>query len=429
MTKFQTVKGMRDFLPQEAILREKLFSKIKSVFERFGFSPALTPSLEYYEVFANKFSIGQESLKNIYSFEDKSGRKLALRFDQTVPLARLIACNPQIPKPFKRYEISRVWRYEEIKRGRYREFWQCDIDTIGSKSMLADAEIIACALQALIELGFKDIKMRINNRKILNEIIEGENKNDVLRVLDKLDKIGENGVKKELQRLNINKNEIEKIFNIITIKGNEKIIAKLESILKTDEGKSGLNELKELVENLKGYFDEKYFEIDLSLARGLDYYTSTIFEMVSSDKSIGSIAGGGRYDKMISKFAESKEDIPAVGVALGIERIIELLKAKEKKRKTVTQIFVAPVSDENRKDALKLAKFLRERGFKVEIDIAGRKLSKQLEYVNSLSIPFCIIVGSEEVKKGIYKLKDMDKGKEIECSLHEIEDILKNRLF
>ncbi|MBU5689512.1 MAG: histidine--tRNA ligase [Candidatus Aenigmatarchaeota archaeon] len=429
MAKFQTVKGMRDFLPEDAILRDKAFTIIKNVFERFGFSPAITPSLEYYEVFANKFSIGQENLKNIYSFDDKSGRKLALRFDQTVPLARLIACNPQLPKPFKRYEISRVWRYEEIKRGRYREFWQCDIDTIGTKSMAADAEIIACALQALIELGFNDIKIKINNRKILNDIIEVENKNDVLRVIDKLDKIGESNVKKELQKLNIDKKQIQKIFDVISIKGNEKVLAKLESIVKTDEGKNGLNELKEVIEILKCYFDEKYFEIDLSLARGLDYYTSTIFEIVSGDKSIGSIAGGGRYDKMISKFAESKEDIPAVGIALGIERIIELIKLKNDKKKTVTQIFVASVSDENKKDVIKIAKDLRQKGFKVETDISGRKLSKQLEYANSLSIPFCLIVGSEEVKKGVYKLKDMGKGKEIDCSLDEIVNVLKDRIF
>jgi histidyl-tRNA synthetase len=418
--KFQPVKGMRDFLPREAILREEVFEKVKKVFERFGFSPAVTPSLEYYEIFANKYAIGEENLKNIYDFEDKSGRKLALRFDQTVPLARLVACNPQLPKPFKRYEISRVWRYEEIKRGRYREFWQCDIDIVGSKSMIADAEVIACGLEVVKELGFDDVSVRINNRKLLTAMVKfvgvEEKESQVLRIIDKLDKIGESGVQKELKSVGLNSDQIKSVFKIIGLKSQ--VIDKIDFLEKYPEGVEGINELKKLMEYLDVFVDKKYYFIDLSLARGLDYYTSTIFEISAKDKSIGSIAGGGRYDKMIGKFS-GKEDIPAVGIAIGIERILDLMKDKAK-NSTVTQIFVACVNEINRKDVIKVAKFLREKGINVEIDLMERNLSKQMEYANKIGVPFVLIVGEEEVKSGKYKLKDMTKGIEKLVKLDEV---------
>ncbi|MFH8080281.1 MAG: histidine--tRNA ligase [Candidatus Aenigmatarchaeota archaeon] len=429
MTKFQPVKGMRDFLPEDAILRNKIFEKVRNVFERFGFSPAITPSLEYFEVFANKYAIGEENLNNIYQFKDKSGRKLALRFDQTVPLARLVACNPHLPKPFKRYEISRVWRYEEIRAGRYREFWQCDIDIVGSKSMLADAEVIACALFALNELGFKDVFMRLNNRKLLNaimqyaDVIDG---NNVLRIIDKLDKIGFEGVKKELNEIGLKKEQIEKIFEIIKIEGEtEDVLEKIKFLEKFQCGKDGINELKSLLEFLKEMVDLKQIKIDLSLARGLDYYTSNIFEVSSSQKNLGSLAGGGRYDEMIGKFVGSKEPIPAVGIALGIERIIELLKDKMERKSTVTKIFIANVSENCKLEAIRIAKRLRERGINVEIDLMDRSLGKQLEYANKCKIPFVLIVGEEEVSSGIYKLRDMVSGEEKMLRLNEIEDVLK----
>ncbi|MEM5776878.1 MAG: histidine--tRNA ligase [Candidatus Aenigmatarchaeota archaeon] len=429
MAKFQTVKGMRDFLPNEAILREKVFEKIKKVFERYGFSPAITPSLEHYEVFANKYGIGEENLKNIYQFEDKSGRKLALRFDQTVPLARLISCNPQLPKPFKRYEISRVWRYEEIKRGRYREFWQCDIDIVGSKSMLADAEVIACAIDAVKELGFEDVVMRINNRKLLSAILKytkvKSKENDVLRIIDKLDKIGQNGVQKELLELGLKKDEIKRIFDIIMIKGDfNDVLNKISFLEEYDVGKEGILEMKKLFEYLNEIVDKKYFSVDLSLARGLDYYTSNIFELSAKDKNIGSIAGGGRYDEMIGKFVGGKEEIPAVGIALGIERIIELLKEKEKVVESVTKIFIANVSENNKKDAIRIAKILRDKGVNVEIDLMERNLSKQLDYANKCKIPFVLIVGDQEINTGMYKLKDMNNGTEVGVNTSQLLKIL-----
>lgn len=420
--KFQTVKGMRDFLPEEAILRERVFDTVKRVFEKFGFSPAITPSLEYYEVFANKYAIGEENLKNVYEFKDKSDRRLALRFDQTVPLARLVASNPQLPKPFKRYEISRVWRYEEIKRGRYREFWQCDIDTIGSKSMLADAEIIACSIETLKELGLEGY-MKINNRKLLSDMLlfSGVDKSkmlDVLRTIDKLDKFGLEYVKNELKKYNLSNTTIEKITQIISIKGKPKdVLEKVSNIIGKSEG---INELKELLKYLENMVDEDSIVIDISLARGLDYYTSTIFEIVSNDKQIGSLAGGGRYDNMIGKFSGSKEEIPAVGIALGIERIIELLKEKNEKQKTITDVFVISVNDSVVNEVSKIAKQLRQKGINTEIDVMGRGLPKQLDYANSCKIPFVVFVGPKEIQSGKYKLRDMKTGKESELTIEEI---------
>lgn len=426
---FQPVKGMRDFLPEDAILRERIFDTIKKVFEKFGFSPAVTPSLEYYEVFANKYAIGEENLKNIYEFRDKSNRRLALRFDQTVPLARLVASNPQLPKPFKRYEISRVWRYEEIKRGRYREFWQCDIDIIGSKSMLADAEIIACSIETLKELGLKTY-MRINNRKLLYDMLlfSGVDKSkmlDVLRTIDKLDKFGIEYVKNELKKYELNNSSIDKIIKIISIKGKAKDV--LEKISKMIEKSEGIDELNELLKYVEIMIDEDFIFIDLSLARGLDYYTSTIFEAVSNDKKIGSLAGGGRYDNMIGKFAGSKEEIPAVGIALGIERIIELIKEREKKQKTVTDVFIASVNNFVINETSKIAKKLREKGINTEIDVMGRSLSKQLDYVNRQKIPFVIFVGPKEIEINKYKLRNMTSGEESELTITEIIEKIMHR--
>ncbi|MHA1675643.1 MAG: ATP phosphoribosyltransferase regulatory subunit, partial [Candidatus Njordarchaeales archaeon] len=197
--KFQPPRGTRDFLPEEMILRERVFDIVKRVFKRYGYDPFKTPAFENFELFTMKESIGEGEQDKLYVFEDKSGRKLALRFDQTVPFARVVATNPQLPKPFKRFEISRVWRYEEVRRGRYREFWQCDVDIVGTKDMSADAEIIDCAMTVIEELGFKDCYMRINNRKLLSGIIQfaGIAKNkvqDAFRSIDKLDKIGIEGV-------------------------------------------------------------------------------------------------------------------------------------------------------------------------------------------------------------------------------------------
>ncbi|OGI14963.1 histidine--tRNA ligase [Candidatus Micrarchaeota archaeon RBG_16_49_10] len=427
--KFQTPRGTRDFLPEEMILRERVFDTVKSIFQRWGFDPFKTPAFENYELFAMKESIGEGEADKLYVFEDKSGRKLSLRFDQTVPFCRQMASNPQLPKPVRRYEISRVWRYEEIKRGKYREFWQCDCDTAGAKSMLADAEVIAIVLEVLEELGFKGY-MRVNNRKLLTAIIEdcGVNRKKVLdayRAIDKLDKIGKYGVRRELDERGIG-GAADKIMEILEIDGKpEEVLEKIKDAVKTKDAEEGIRELGELVGFLKDLGKENVI-IDLSLARGLDYYTSTIFEAMSDEKSIGSLAGGGRYDRMIGAFAEGREETPSVGFGLGVERIIDLLKDRDKvKRKTYTKVFVVNVSANVKKDCLKLAQELRGAGISTQVDVMDRPLRKQLEYINSLGIPYAVIVGENEVKSGKFKLKNMATGEEIEVTGKDLSGKLK----
>jgi len=418
-----TIKGTRDFLPEEMILRQQVLEKMKYVFEVFGFQPLETPALESWEVLSAKGAGGPEILKETYNFEDFGGRRVGLRFDLTVPLARVVAMSPNISLPFKRYQIQNVWRYGDVTKDRFREFLQADIDTIGSDSMLADAEIIACVITTLTELGFKKFKVRLNNRKILSALakyagISEEKVIDTFRTIDKLTKIGEEGVKKELIEKGISEESSKKILELIKIKG----YPALEKAEKLVKDKQGIEELRQIVSFLKKMKVEPKFEIDLSLARGLDYYTGPIFE-VFAEEEIGSLAGGGRYDKMIGLFLG--KDVPATGISFGIERIIEVMKERkmiETKRSNV-RVFVIAVNDKIRDKVLEIVHLLRNNSISADFDLRTRNLSKQLDYANSLGIPNVIIVGEKELENNSVKLKKMDTGKEI---LLKIDDIVKS---
>jgi len=418
----KNVKGTRDFLPEEMILRQQVLEKIKYVFEIFGFQPLETPALEAWEVLSAKGARGPEILKETYNFEDFGGRRVGLRFDLTVPLARVIASNPNLNLPFKRYQIQNVWRYGDITKDRFREFLQADIDIVGSETMLADAEIIACVISVLTELGFKDFTVRLNNRKILSALAKyagvPENKViDTFRIIDKLTKIGEEGIKKELLT-KISKAATTKILEIIVNK-KESVLEELEKLV---EDKEGFEELKQIISYLKQMKVEPKFEIDLSLARGLDYYTGPIFE-VFAEEGIGSIAGGGRYDKMIGLF--SGKNIPATGISFGIERMIEVMKERKifEVKKSNVKVFVIAVNDKVRDKVLKIVQILRNNSISVDFDLRLRSLSKQLDYANSLGIPNVIIVGEKELKNNSVKLKKMDTGKEISL---KIDDMVKS---
>jgi histidyl-tRNA synthetase len=423
--------GMRDFLASDMIKREAVINKIKIIFERFGFDPWETPAVEYFEVLQGKY--GEEE-KLIYKFKDLGGRELALRYDLTVPLARVVARFPQLPKPIKRYQISRVWRYERKQRGRYKEFWQCDVDIVGSKSMMADAEIIAITYEVLKELGFREFKIRINNRKLLNGLIQyaGVEKEKVIeafRAIDKLDKVGIEGVKKELKSRNIKTDSIKKILQIIGIKGKpNRVLSTVEKFVKNlKEGKEGIDELRQLISYLKLFdVDENYYVIDLSLVRGLDYYTGPIYETVVTKPKIGSLTGGGRYDKLIGLFTGT--DIPATGTSIGIERIIDVMDELKmiKPRKSRTLVFVASVNDEMKRECIRVATELRRAGISCQVDLMNRNLQKQLEYADKLDIPYVIIVGKKELVKGKVKLKDMKKKEERELKIDEAIKVLKN---
>jgi histidyl-tRNA synthetase len=415
------VKGTRDILPEEMILRQQVLEKIRKVFEIYGFQPIETPALEAWEALSAKGAGGEDILKESYNFEDRGGRRIGLRYDLTVPLSRVIADNPNLPLPFKRYQIEKVWRYGDIAKDRFREFLQADVDIVGSDSPLADAEIIACAIECFNALGFKKFVVRLNNRKILSEILkisEIDDEKNVLRSIDKLDKIGTEGVKKEMEEKGISKESIKKILDFIETKGkNEDLLKKIENL------GEGVKELKEIISYLKIMNLDSKIKIDLSLARGLDYYTGPIFE-VFAEEGIGSVAGGGRYDKMIGLFLG--RDVPATGISLGIERIMEVMRERKmiNEIKNKTKVFVIAVNDKVRQKVLEVVQVLREKSILTDYDLRFRNLSKQLDYVNSSGIPFAIIIGEKELEKNCVKIKNMKTGKEELVKINEVSKLL-----
>lgn len=389
MINVQTLKGFRDFLPKDAKKREYVINTLKKVFESYGFEPLETPSLEYEEILAGKY--GEEGDKLMYKFEDNGKRKVALRYDQTVPLARVVAeYQNELPMPFKRYQIQNVWRAENTQKGRYREFIQCDIDTVSSPSFLADAEIIACALECVKKLGFKNVKVLINDRSVFKDL-----KPQFVSVIDKLEKIGKENVVKELIDKGMNKNDAEKLVNSF------------------DSNKPVSNVIS-LFENLKklGLAENKDFVFKSSLARGLDYYTSTIFEIISEDYPYGSLAGGGRYDNLIGIFAGKQ--IPAVGIAFGFDRVIEAMEELNlfPTGLSVTKVLV---TNTNGKKALEIANTLRENGVNTEVYLDQKDLEKQLKYADKKGVSFSIIFDGEKLI-----LKDMIRRTQETLTIDEI---------
>jgi len=409
--KLQTAKGVRDFGPELKIIREELVTALKDVFEQYGFSPIETPILERYDVLSSKYAGGAEILKETFKLKDQGKRDLALRYDLTVPMCRFVGMNPSIKIPFKRYQIGRVFRDGPIKLGRYREFLQCDVDIVGCKDMTADAEIINLTLDVFKRLRL-DVEIKINNRKILDSIlrcagVSNDKLETVILTIDKLEKFGKDVVKKELEEKKILDKIVKNIFEFILIKGtvSEKL-ERLSELLVDEEGKQGIKEIKELFDLI----EDKNIIFDTSLARGLSYYTGTVFEVfLKKDEIKSAIAAGGRYDKLISSFLNTKQEYPAVGISFGLDVITDTLKEKQAK-KTVTQLYVIPIN--TFKESLKIAQCFRDAGIKTEIDLMSRGPSKNLQYANSKLIPFVAIIGEEEIKQNKIKLKDMKSGKE-----------------
>lgn len=423
-------KGVRNFLPAEKIPKQEIVDTLRRIFERYGYSPIETPAIERLEVLGAKFAGGEEILKEVFKLNDQGGRKLGLRYDLTVPMCKVVGLNPNLPKPFRRYQIQEVWRDGPVKLGRYREFLQCDVDIVGVKGMVADAEILAIVDSAFRELGFK-FTIKVNSRKLLNGIMEyagfGEYSMKAILAIDKLAKIGVKGVEEELKTLGFEKKEIAKVLKIIKIKGksNLETISEIKKIITDKEGKEGAEELEELVRYCE-IMGVSSLEVDVSLARGLEYYTGPVFEVYSKESVItSSLAGGGRYDDMIGKFL-GKGDYPATGVSFGIEPIFEALRMKNSigERKTVSSVLVIPIGKVF-EDALGIAGKLRKEGIPCEIDLLGRGVSKNLSYANSMSIPFAVLVGEKELKAKKLKLRDMKTGKEEMLDLKKLIGKLK----
>ena len=423
----QLPKGTRDLKPEEAIVRNKIVSTLKGVFEVYGYSPLETPVFERYDILASKYAGGAEILKETFKFKDQGKRELGLRYDLTVSMCRFVGMNPNIKMPFKRYAIGEVFRDGPVERARYRQFTQCDVDVVGINGMTADAEIIALTQRAFKKLGF-DVVIKINNRKLLNDLLSNAGvKKDkletVLLTIDKLDKFGLEAVKKELKQKKVNNAAIKKIVNIINIKGNNK--AKINNIKKLINDSDGLKEINELLSLLN--ILKINIDFDVSLARGLSYYTGTVIEVYLKNSGVKTaVCAGGRYDNIIGSFI-GRGNYPAVGISFGLDRIYDAYIEKTKEiKKSVTQVYIIPINTFN--ESLKIAEELRNENVNVDIDLTGRGPSKNLQYANSLGIPYVLFVGQEELKQGKIKLKDMDSGKEQMMDAEELVLFLNKNL-
>ena len=400
----QPPKGFRDFLPEKTIARNFLIEKLKTFFELFGFDPLETPALEYAEILLGKY--GEEADKLIYLFEDRGGRKVGLRYDQTVPLARLIAQYQNLSKPFKRYQIQPVWRAENPQSGRFREFIQADIDIVGEKNLLAEEEIIACVIATFKNLGFKKTKILINDRQNFANLDK-----KIITAIDKLEKVGEEKVSEEIQKkMGYDIKQAKKILWQIKNTPPSNNIKTLFSLLEKSNLKQGID-----------------FIYQPTLARGLDYYTGIIFEAVDESYKAGSLGGGGRYDNLIGVFSGQK--IPACGFAFGFDRLFEAMENLNllPKKSTLTQVLVTVFSGNLVDKSIQAANFLRQNNISTEIYLdPEKKLDKQLKYADKKGIPYVLIIGPEEAKKNVVKLKDLKTGKQQEVVLEDILKILSN---
>ena len=409
------LKGFRDFLPEQMAIRQKIFSIIKNVFQSYGFDPLETPSLEYAKILLEKS--GEEANKLIYRFKDQGNRDVALRYDLTVPLSRVIAQYPDIPKPFKRYQIQPVWRADKPQKGRYREFTQCDVDIVGSSSPLADAEIIVIIYDILKKIGFENFIIRINSRQILFSIMQSagvpQNKTlSVIQSIDKLDKISFEEVKQELITKNIKPEIIEKIFRLIKKAKPDLFLQQVLSLVK------------------KLDVPKNFFRFDPVLARGLDYYTGPICEAIIEESKIGSIAGGGRYDKLIGMFTD--KDIPACGTTIGIDRIIDVIKELNlwpELSSTTTQVLVTLFDKFFLNQAIEISQMLRSENINTEIYLDFEDgLEKQLKCADKKGIPFAVIFGPEEIQKNTVILKNLKTRTQKEIQKSNFIKEIKNKI-
>jgi len=401
---------MRDFLPEKMKKKQFIEDFIRKVFERYGFEPLQTPIVEEFDLLSAKGSGGEAIKDEIYYFKDKSERELGLRYDLTVPLARVVASNPMLSKPFKRYCIGQVYRYDRPQAKRYREFTQADVDIVGVEGTLADFETIQIAIDVMRGLGF-EFAIKINNRKVLEELalkmeVKKEQIKDAFRIIDKLDKIGMNEVEKEFKEKEI----------------NTRILGQIEAN-SFDEVKNYLKEsdsIKELEKLLEFSKESNYEEVefDLSLARGLEYYTGMVMEV--SIKDGPSVAGGGRYDKLIGLYGNP--EVPAVGFSFGVDRLYDYLE-ETLVIGSNTDVFISVLAEEAYSTAFQFASKIRSFGISVEVDLMKRNMKKNFEYVQKKGIEYLIVLGENELKSKKFKFKDMASREEKEIGFDDIEEI------
>jgi histidyl-tRNA synthetase len=436
-------KGTRDFSPQDLGKRNYIFETIKTVFKKYGYQEIQTPTFENLTTLTGKY--GDEGDRLIFKIvnsgdylakapsellDGRDSSKLiphicdkALRYDLTVPFARYVVMHQHtLTWPFKRFQIQPVWRADRPQKGRYREFYQCDVDVVGSTSLLNEAEFVLIYHEGLTNLGLKDFTIKINNRKLLTGIAEFLGKPeliiDMTIAIDKLDKIGVDGVTKELLERGFTEADVEKLSPLFTMeKGNEQRLATIKTLLKDSEvGQKGVEEIQTVLtylEEMTGQSDwiHQFVEIDLTLARGLNYYTGCIFEVKSNEVSMGSIGGGGRYDDLTGMFG--LKGLSGVGISFGADRIYDVMQELNlfpEDTHVSTQVLITNFSAEAERYALPILHTLRKNGIATEMYPEVSKLKKQLSYADNKRIPYVIIIGDEEIQQGHLSIKNMETG-------------------
>ena len=435
----RTLSGFMELAPDEQVLFEKVKSKLEKTYGSYGFFPLDTPILEYSEILLAK--AGGETEKQIYRFE-KGDTDLTMRFDLTVPLAKYVAKNQgELTFPFKRYQIGKVYRGERAQKGRFREFYQADIDIIGdgSLSIVNDAEIPSIIYNTSNALGIDDFYIRINNRKVLNGLFGyygiTADAAEVLRIIDKFDKIGFDNVKAELVELGVEDKVAGELLALLTFKGtNAEAIAKLKALLsaealnpeaETPEKEAvlteGVTELEQVVKYIYGFgVPEKYLQIDLTIARGLDYYTGTVYETtITKHPEIGSVCSGGRYDNLAEYYTNKK--LPGVGISIGLTRLFYILNESKwlnEKLKAPADVLVIPMTEDMQR-AVEISAELRECGIRNQVYLEQKKFKAKIGYADKLGIPFCIFLGEDEIAAGKVSLKNMTDGSQVTCDVKE----------
>ncbi|MBT2668955.1 histidine--tRNA ligase [Bacillus sp. ISL-4] len=414
---YQNVKGTQDYLPHAEVVRSNIRRTLEDVFIQYGCKPLETPILNYTELMASKYGGGAEILEEMYTLTDRGERDLALRYDLTIPFAKVVAMNPTMRMPFKRYEIGKVFRDGPIKTGRFREFTQCDVDIVGVKSQIAEAELMIMALDAFHKLNLKVI-IQYNNRKLLTGMLQvfetsDDKINKVVLILDKLEKVGLEAVTSELSEQGLPPSTVKLIKQFLTDKNNTSYSYFEPFSAQSEQVKQGLEELKELETYLEFLGVNSQCIFNPFLARGLEIYTGTIYEIFLSDKTIkSSIGSGGRYDNAIGGLIGTNENFSTVGISFGLDVIYTALNTSKEQilENPTVDFYVIPINTQ--KESLLVARHLRNKGYKVECEIGNKKIGKALDKANKENFRNVIIIGEDEVKNNQFKIKDMFSGEE-----------------